>query len=114
MRLPLTGYPSQVLGKLKKVVKIISDLKIIETFYIGRTNNLQSTKSRHGCDDICAIYKTESSEHSLDIEDYLIKAYYNHPKIDNDMTHSGGNISDEYVIYVYIAIWKKKLDRDTV
>lgn len=105
MELPLTGYPAEVLDALIIIVNTIANEKSVNTFYIGRSNNLDATKSRHGCDKVIPIYETNSPEHSLTIEDDLIKIFIEHPKNDNGVDDSRGNISEEDTIYVYVAVW---------
>ena len=103
----LTGWPKSILPVvIRNVADFVEDSRLDE-FYIGRTNNLTTSKSRHGCDDILTLYQTDSAENAMDVEDALIKIFRKHPKCSNDARHSGGGASDEYVNYVYIAIWKR-------
>lgn len=108
MRFPLKGWPRDVISVLQREVgDFIKETEIVE-FYLGRTNNLGATQSRHGCDSILDLYQTDSVENAIDVEDALVKSFHNHPRCSNDARHSGGGASDGYVNYVYIAIWTEE------
>lgn len=108
MDFPLKGWPAYVIPVLKREVADLVRDPEIEEFYIGRTDNLTTSKSRHGCDEILALYETDSAENAMDVEDALIKAFYQHSKCSNGVDHSGGGASDYYINYVYIAIWNRR------
>ncbi|MDD5531030.1 MAG: hypothetical protein PHX21_13515 [bacterium] len=110
----LSGCPEDVLDSLIGFIDVIACNKSTSCFYIGRTNNLEAIKNRHGCDYIISIYKTNSLEHSLKIEDALIKAFHNHPKNNNDADHSGSSIPRKYPLYVYLAVWYKKEEQTSL
>ena len=101
----ITGWPiNEMEGLKKRVISIVNENEV-EKFYIGRTNDLQATSSRHGCDEIIPIYKSDSIKNTLEVEDTLIKTYGNNDKCWNDADNSKGNISEGYVNYVYVAVW---------
>jgi hypothetical protein len=66
---------------------------------------LESSRCRHGCDQIISIYKTSSAEHAIRVEGILIRAFLQHPKCSNDSPHSGGGVAGLYTNYVYVAVW---------
>ncbi len=101
----MRGWPATVIPILKREVADFIVNKEIEEFYIGRTDNLTASKSRHGCDDMLALYETDSADNAMDVEDALIKTFHKHSKCSNDAKHSGGGAADYFVNYVYIAIW---------
>ena len=105
MDFPLKGWPVSVIAVLKREVTDFIEDAEVEEFYIGRTSNLAASKSRHGCDDIIGLYETDSADNAMDVEDALIRAFYQHSKCSNDVDHSGGGATDYYINYVYIAIW---------
>ena len=91
--------------RLKRTVRYIVNKTEVKEFYIGRTNDLTATSNRHGCDEIVPIYQSDSVANILAVEDKLIKTFVDLPKCSNDADNSGGNISEEYVNYVYVAVW---------
>lgn len=102
----LTGWPSKVKPKLYSKVYYIANQKIeVENFYVGRTGELGQRKSAIGSDMIFPIYQTDSIENAIEIEEYLIKAFYFHPKCLNEAQHGGGGTSEDYLSFVYIATW---------
>ncbi len=103
--MPLRGWPSSEMSKLKARVRGISRRRAVSAFYIGRTVDLDATYHRHGCDDILPVYETASIGHASEVETELIRTFISHPKCDNDATHAGGGVSEEYVYYVYVAVW---------
>jgi hypothetical protein len=102
---PLTGWPDEVLPELTRIVSTIANNKNVSKFYIGRGVDLSERKSKHSCDEIIAIYSTDSIDNAIEVEEYLIKTFYSHPKCDNEAPHGGGGVSEEYGSYVYAAIW---------
>lgn len=104
-KLPIKGRPADVIGILQSVILGIIQKPKVEEFYIGRTDNITATKSRHDCDAIYALYETSSADNAIEVEDALIKAFFDHAKCSNDVDHGGGGASDYYVNYVYIAVW---------
>lgn len=107
MHLPLTGIPLNVITPLYDFTLKISKNRKVEEFYVGRTNNLVATKSRHGCEQIIPMYETSSTNNACIIEDALIKTFITHYKCSNNASHSGGCTSEDYINYVYIALWFK-------
>lgn len=106
-KLPIKGWPSDVIEILESVIlDIVQTPKVVE-FYIGRTDNIPATKSRHNCEEIYPLYETDSADHAIEVEDALIKGFFSHSKCCNDVDHGGGGASDYYLNYVYIALWFK-------
>ena len=101
----VTGWPNNEMEKLKRKVRYIANKTEVKEFYIGRTKDLTATSNRHGCDEIVPIYQSDSVANILEVEYELIKTFIDHPKCSNDADNSGGNISEEYVNYVYVAVW---------
>ncbi|MCX6163884.1 MAG: hypothetical protein NTU73_03315 [Ignavibacteriae bacterium] len=105
--LPLTGWPSNIVPNLINMIsEAIKDIGI-KKFYIGRTNDLSQRKSKHGCNNIIAVYQTDGSENAMIVEQDLLNEFFLHEKCNNDSPHCGGSTSDEDVNYVYIALWYK-------
>lgn len=104
----ITGWPGDVIQKLKQRVRYIVSKNEVVEFYIGRTNDLATTLSRHACDEIVPIYKSTSVDNISEVEDELIKTFIYHPKCSNDAEHSGGGISEGYINYVYVAVWGRQ------
>ena len=102
---PITGNPGQVLTELAKWISAIINDNSVKEFYIGRTVDLNKRQSDHGCDKIKPIYKTDSTNNAIIVENNLIKKFYVNSKCSNESEHGGGGISEEYVSYVYVAIW---------
>ena len=105
--LPITGTPTNVFSPLCGFVEGVSKNRKIAAFYLGRTNDLVATSSRHGCEEIVPMYQTSSTRNACMIEDVLIKSFYAHRKCVNYATHSGGCTSEDYINFVYIAVWFK-------
>ncbi len=101
----ITGTPDRVFEYVYDVVDKISKHRGICQFYVGRTNDLNATYSRHGCEEIIPIYRTESIRNAAAIEDELIKSFHAHHKCNNNASHSGGNWSGDYIQWVYVALW---------
>jgi len=101
----LSGWPDDVAGELDEVVKtIVRDARVAE-FYVGRGVDLDQRASEHQADDIAALYETESPDHAMIVEEYLIGRFINHKKNSNTVVDARGGVSDEFVNYVYIAVW---------
>lgn len=103
--LPIKGWPRDVIRPLGNEVSDIIEDQEVEEFYIGRTNDLTAAKSRHGCDEIIALYETDNADYAIDVENVLIETFISDPKCSNTVPHGGGGVSDEYINYVYIALW---------
>ncbi|MGO9646361.1 MAG: hypothetical protein ACLPY5_16635 [Candidatus Bathyarchaeia archaeon] len=103
---PLKGWPADVISNLKTnyVPPIVAQSNVQE-FYIGRTDNLVASRSRHGADDIIPLYETDSADNAIQVEEALIQQFYGDAKCSNENDHAGGGASDDYVNYVYIALW---------
>lgn len=103
--LPIKGWPLDVVPLLEDVVSEFIKPWRVDEFYIGRTTSISAAQSRHACDEIFALYETSSADNAIEVEDSLIQTFLNHPKCSNDADHGGGGWSDQYVHYVYLAIW---------
>jgi hypothetical protein len=104
MQLPITGRPSEVIEYLCSVISCNIKRSQFDEFYVGRSGNLIETRRRHGCDLIYPLYKTSSVGFAMDVEDYLINKFYDHPKCSNDARHCGGGVC-ALIFLVYIALW---------
>lgn len=105
--LPIKGWPRGVIDNIDDIVSDLIRRQEVNEFYIGRTNNLTATISRHNADRILVLYETVSADNAIDVKNILIKTFFDHPKCSNDIGHGGGGASDEYINWVYIAIWYK-------
>lgn len=103
--IPLKGWPSDVIKTIFGWLFNTIDEQEIVAFYIGRTNDITSAKKRYGCDEIFTLYETDNADNAIDVEDALIKIFSTHPKCDNDFEDDEDKVSDEYLNYVYVAVW---------
>ena len=103
----ITGWPTDVLQGLKRVVRRVTNLDEVSEFYIGRTAHPTQTRSRHGADELLRIYRTRSVDHSEEVEQVLLDTFYDHRKCSNDSPHSGGGVSEASLHYVYVAVWER-------
>lgn len=102
---PLTGWPTEVLPELEDLVQEIAADDNVTEFYIGRSNDPEAQKSRHGSDDIIPIYQSDSPDNAMDIERSLIKTFHRHKKCSNKAADERGAVSPEDIQYVYVAVW---------
>lgn len=102
-----SGWPANVTQSLKNRVRNIINNERVYEFYVGRTTDITSTGSRHGCDVIIPVYSTSSADHAIQVEGALIRTFHRHPQCSNDSPHSGGGVADGYMNYVYVAVWKR-------
>ena len=105
MKTPLKGRPDEILEDLEQIILEAIERDEISQFYIGRSVDLDATQERHGSDEIVPLYEPESADNAIDVEDSLLKTFYNHPKCENESEHGDAAISKEFVSYVYLAIW---------
>lgn len=113
MNVPLTGWPAAVLPVLHaQVSEAVGDRGLV-AFKIGRTNDPAARESAYRQEydpplsGLVAAYRTDSVKHALDVEAALITAFRDHPKCLNVADHAGGNVSPDYVQYVYVALWER-------
>jgi hypothetical protein len=107
MDTPLKGKPDEVLDDLEQTIIEAIERDEISQVYIGRSIDLEATQERHGSDEIIPLYESESAENAVEVEDSLLKTFYNHPKCENESDHGDGSIFLEFAIYVYAAIWRR-------
>ncbi len=101
----LTGRPDDVLDEIiDRVEAVDADEDVVE-FYVGRTSDLDKRRAEHGADDILALYRTDSDEYALAVEEALITEFIDREKCSNEADHAGGGVSPEYSSYVYVAVW---------
>ena len=105
MDTPLKGRPDEVLDDLEQIILEAIERDEIVQFYIGRSVDLDATQEHHGSDEIIPLYKPESADNAIEVEDSLLKTFYNHPKCENESEHGDGGTSLEFVSCVYLAIW---------
>lgn len=105
METPLKGRPDEVLDDLEQILLEAIERDEIVLFYIGRSADLDATQENHGSDEIIPLYEAESADNAIEVEDSLLRTFYNHPKCENEREHGDGGISLEFVSYVYVAIW---------
>ena len=105
MDTPLKGSPDEVLDDLEQIISEAIERDEISQFYIGCSVDLDATQERHGSDEIIPLYEAESADNAIEVEDSLLKTFYNHPKCENESEHGDGSITQEFVSYVYLAIW---------
>ena len=105
METPLKGRPDDVLDDLEQIILEAIERDEIVQFYIGRSVDLDATQEHHGSDEIIPLYEPESADDAIEVEDSLLKTFYNHPKCENESEHGDRAISPEFVSCVYLAIW---------
>ena len=105
MDTPLKGRPDEVLDDLEQILLEAIERDEISQFYIGRSADLDATQERHSSDEIIPLYESESADNASEVEDSLLRTFYNHPKCENESEHGDGGTIQEFVIYVYVAIW---------
>src|SRR5258707_12094484 len=98
-KLPMKGWPADVLKPLINIISKAIDQDQIDEFYIGRTNNPVARRSSHQADEVHPIYETDRADNAIDVEGALIKAFIDHPKCSNESEHGGGGASDDFVNY---------------
>jgi hypothetical protein len=105
MDTPLNARPDEVLDDLEQIILEAIERDAISQFYIGRSVDMDATQERHGSDEIIPLYEPESGEDAIEVEDSLLKTFYNHPKCENESEHGDPDISLGFVSCVYLAIW---------
>ena len=90
-----TGYPKDVIPKLISIVDNEISQKYVKGFYIGRTADYKRRYDEHGCGIMILLYKTDSDENAITVEDYLINAFISHDKCRNKAESGGGGVSQE-------------------
>lgn len=107
---PLTGWPLNVVDAAAERVRQYADDESVEAFYIGRGVDLAGRKDDHEAEHIIPLYKTDSPDNAMDVEEMLIKTFIDDPKNENDAADARGGVSDDYVNYVYVALWFGELE----
>jgi hypothetical protein len=102
---PLTGWPVEVTEELGNWLEEIIEDETVSAFYIGRGVDLAQRMSAHGAHEILALYRTDSADHAIEVEDALLQTYFHHEKNENEASDGRGGRSEEYVNYVYVAVW---------
>ena len=102
----VTGWPNEVIQRLRNRVRRVANSDRVAEFYIGRTAYPTQTKSRHGADDLHPIYKTTSVNNSEVVEQALLDRFFDHPKCNNVSRDSRGGVADGNLHYVYVAVWQ--------
>jgi hypothetical protein len=117
--LPVTGWPADVLPYLTLLIEQAVSDRSISWFKIGRSNDPDGRESAYqteyakkhpfrGPDYFVAVYETSSIDNVMDVEQALIRAFEYKFKGLNIADNAGGNVSPEYVQYVYVALWEKR------
>ena len=107
---PLTGWPLNVVEEAAERVRQYADDESIDAFYIGRGVDLADRQNDHDADHIVPLYQSDSPDNAMDVEEMLIKTFIDHRKNENDAADARGGVSDDYVNYVYIALWFGELE----
>ena len=105
MDTPLKGRPDEVIDDLEQIILEAIEQDEIVQFYIGRSVDLEPAQEHLGSDEIISLYEPESADDAIEVEDSLLKTFYNHPKCENESEHGDRGISLEFMNYVYLAIW---------
>jgi hypothetical protein len=105
METPLKGRPDEVIDDLEQIILEAIERDEIALFYIGCSLDLAATQEHHGADEIITLYQPESADDAIEVEDSLLKTFYNHPKCEDESDHGDRGISREFVSCVYLAIW---------
>ena len=99
-----TGWPSDVLLNIEDQVSIIADLDELDSFYIGRTNDLDEALFSHDCDEVFPLYKTMNVRHAWEVEAELVDIFFDHPKCENQHAPASGGSFEGDISYVYVAV----------
>ena len=102
---PVTGWPEAVIDELDGRVDGITENERVVEFYIGRTNNLNASLSRHDADDILPLYQTDSVDNAMDVEAVLLEKYITHPKCSNEVDDERGGVAEGDMQFVYVCVW---------
>ena len=105
MDIPLTGRPDEVLDDLEQIILEAIERDDISQFYIGRSVDLDDAHEGHGSDGIIPLYQPESADNANEVEDSLLRTFFNHPKCENERDRSGGGVALDVVSNVYVAVW---------
>ena len=103
--LPITGWPDSAIETLVDEVSVIVENDTVEEFYLGRSDDLQAREQQHGADDTVALYRTDSTDNAMQVEDALVDTFLEHSKCNNEADHPGGGASEGEIQFVYLALW---------
>jgi len=101
----LKGWPRDVLAPARRTVAHLAGLRQIDRFYIGRGVDPEKRRSAHRAHAVVPIYETDSVENAMQVEEFLNARFFNHAKNDNASWDARGGTSQDYVNYVYVALW---------
>jgi ubiquinone/menaquinone biosynthesis C-methylase UbiE len=100
-----TGWPSEVLPNIEDQVSIIADLDDLDSFYIGRTNDLDEALFSHDCDEVFPLYEAMNVRHAREVEAEMVDIFFDHPKCENQHAPVPGGSFEGDVNHVYMAVW---------
>ena len=101
-----TGWPSDVVPRLRGRVRRVVNSSDVFEFYIGRTAHPGPRKSQHGADDLLPLYETTSINNSKRVEQALLGSFRDHFKCSNEAMDARGGVSEGRWHCVYLAIWR--------
>ena len=108
-----TGWPQDVIPKLFGVVNSEISRKYVKGFYIGRTTDPKRRYDEHGCNMMVLLYKTDSDENAMTIEENLIKRFTSHDKCRNEAESGSGRIPQkESGEVIYLCLFCDKSDQE--
>jgi hypothetical protein len=101
----MRGWPAEVMGALETLTAELVEESRVKSFYLGHTNDVTLTRSKLDCDDIVLLYETNNLDHAVQVREMLMDTYAGHEKQSKNIHSARDMISEDYVCYVYIALW---------
>jgi hypothetical protein len=83
-----TGRPEDVSEELRRSIAAMVRAEDVDEFYVGRTNGVEARVPKHGADVARCVYETDGIDSSQEVEDDLIKFFYDHAKCNNRAEHA--------------------------
>ena len=102
---PIIGMPDDVISDVVDAVDDIVDDSYVEKFCFCTTDDYEKRAPGLGADDVVPVYKTESVNHAMDVEESLLDVFRDDPRCKNGDECGGGGASVDGVQYVCVAVW---------
>lgn len=93
------------MGVLETLTGELIEQSRVKSFYLGHANDLTLTQSKLDCDEILLLYETNNLDHAVQVREILMDTYSGHEKRSKGIHPARDVISEDYVCYVYIALW---------
>lgn len=105
MKLPMRGKPADVLDALTLCISDMIGQQSVARFYIGRSGDIDSIMSQHGCDNVVPLYETRSFRNASEVQGSLIERLKEHEKYSDQDSHGVSQMPRSFVSNVYLALW---------